>query len=130
MNILIWSYWVHHVSLRQLVMQVMLCPKNIWIRHCQLYFFNSHIILPKSPLRHWQEERYPQILVHPFFFFILVFFHDHSRITGLQGKRGGIFLTPHYHFHPFHRHFDISRAITAESSLLHIASSRNRTGNL
>ena len=90
----------------------------------------SHIILPKSPLRHWQEERYPQILVHPFFFFILVFFHDHSRITGLQGKRGGIFLTPHYHFHPFHRHFDISRAITAESSLLHIASSRNRTGNL
>ena len=25
-------------------------------------------------------------------------------------------LTPHYHFHPFHRHLGISRAITAESS--------------
>ena len=36
---------------------------------------------------------------------------------------GGIFLTPHYHFHPLHRHLDISRAITAESSPLQIASS-------
>ena len=65
-----------------------------------------------------------------FFFSIWVFFHDHSRITGLQGKGEGISLTPHYHFHPLHRHLDISRAITAESSPLHIASSRTRTGNL
>ena len=36
----------------------------------------------------------------------------------------------HYHFHPLHRHLDISRAITAGSSPLHIASSRTRTGNL
>ena len=63
-------------------------------------------------------------------FSILVFFHEHSRITGLQGKGEGISLTPHYHFHPLHRHLDISRAITAESSPLHIASSRTRTGNL
>ena len=35
-----------------------------------------------------------------------------------------------YHFHPLHRHLDISRAITAESSPLHIASSQIRTGNL
>ena len=33
-------------------------------------------------------------------------------------------LTPHYHFHPLHRHLDISWVITAESSPLHIASSR------
>ena len=65
-----------------------------------------------------------------FFFSIWVFFHDHSRITGLQGKGESISLTPHYHFHPLHRHLDISRAITAESSPLHIASSRTRTGNL
>ena len=58
------------------------------------------------------------------------FFDEHSRITGLQGKGEGIPLTPHYHFHPLHRHLDISRAITAGSSLLHIASSRTRTGNL
>ena len=64
------------------------------------------------------------------FFFIWVFFHVHSRITGLQGKGEGISLTPHYHFHSLHRHLDISWAITAESSPLHIPSSRTRTRNL
>ena len=42
-----------------------------------------------------------------FFFFFLsiwVFFHEHSWITGLQGKGEGILLTPHYHFHSLHRH--------------------------
>ena len=64
------------------------------------------------------------------FFSSWVFFHNHSRTTALQGKGEGISLTPHYHFHPLHRHLDISRAITAESSPLHIGSSRTRTGNL
>ena len=75
-----------------------------------------------------------QLITHAalyfFFFSVWVFFHDHSLITGLQGKGEGISLTPHYHFHLLHRHLDISRAITAESSPLHIASSRTRTGNL
>ena len=31
-----------------------------------------------------------------------------------------ISLAFHYHFHPLHRHLDISRVITAESSPLHI----------
>ena len=31
-----------------------------------------------------------------FIFFYWVFFHDHSRITKLQGKADGISLTPHY----------------------------------
>ena len=66
-----------------------------------------------------------------FFSFLLEFFlDDHSRTAGLQGKGEGISLTPHYHFHPLHRHLDISQAITAESSPMHIASSRTRTGNL
>ena len=64
------------------------------------------------------------------FFSMRVFFHEHSRITGLQGKGNGISLTPHYHFHPRHRHLDISQAITAESSPLQRASSQTRTGNL
>ena len=51
-------------------------------------------------------------------------------VTGQQGKGEGIYLTPHYLFHPPHRHLDISRAITTESSPLHIASSRTRTRNL
>ena len=64
------------------------------------------------------------------FFSIWVFFHERSRFTGQQGKGKGIYLTPLYHFHPLHRHLDISRAIAAESSPLHIAGSRTRTGNL
>ena len=63
-------------------------------------------------------------MVAIFFFSIWVFFHQFSRITGLQRKGKEISLTPHYHFHQLHRHLDISRAITAESLPLHIATSR------
>ena len=65
-----------------------------------------------------------------FFFSIWVFFHNHSRNTGLQKKGESISLTPHYHFHSLHRHLDISSAITTESSPLHRSSSWNQTGNL
>ena len=64
-----------------------------------------------------------------FFFSIWVFFHEHSQFTEQQGKGEGICLTPLYNLHPLYRHLDISRAITADSSPLHIASSRTRTGN-
>ena len=63
-------------------------------------------------------------------FFIWVFFHNHSRTKGLQGHEEGISLTPHYHFHPLHRHLDITRATAAESWPLYIGSSRTRTGIL
>ena len=69
-------------------------------------------------------------VVNHLFVSIWLFFHEHSRIKGLQGKGECISLTPHYHFHLLHRHLDISRAITAKSSTLHIASSRSQTGNL
>ena len=55
------------------------------------------------------------------FFSTWVLFHEDSRITGLQKKGEGIPLTPHYHFYPLYRHFDISWVITAESSPLYIA---------
>ena len=72
------------------------------------------------------ENLFRGTFVHSFFVFfsIWVFFHEHSRFTGQQGKGEGIYLTPLYHFHPLHRHLDISQAITAESSPLHIAGSR------
>ena len=59
-----------------------------------------------------------------YIFSIWVFFYAHSRFTGQQGKGEAVYLTPLYHFHLLHRHLDISRAITGESSPLHIASSR------
>ena len=38
-----------------------------------------------------------------------------------QGKGNAISLNPLYHFHPLHRHLEVNQAITAESSLQHIA---------
>ena len=70
------------------------------------------------------------IFIYSFFFSIWVFFHERAPFIGQQGKGKGIYLTPLYHFHPLHRHLDITRKITAESSPLHIARSRTRTGNL
>ena len=65
-----------------------------------------------------------------FFFFYQGFLSRTFTIHGTAGKGEGIYLTPLYHFHPLHWHLGISRAITAESSPLHIAGSRTRTGNL
>ena len=45
------------------------------------------------------------------FFSIWVFFHQHLWITGLRGKREGISLTPHYHFHSLHRHLTMIRVV-------------------
>ena len=44
-------------------------------------------------------------------------------IKKIKMERGEHFLTPNYQFHLLQRHLDISRAITAEKSPLHIASS-------
>ena len=63
------------------------------------------------------------------FFSIWVFLHNHSWITGLHRKWEGISSSPHYHFHPLHRHLRHGREITAESSSLHIPSDRTRTRN-
>ena len=67
---------------------------------------------------------------HVVFFPIWVFFNEHSWLTDQQANGEAISLIPLYHFHLLHRHFDISRVITAESSPLHIARSQTWTGNL
>ena len=51
---------------------------------------------------------------------------QHSRGRG----RAFFYLLTTTSTHPLHRHLDISWAITAESSPLHIASSQTRTRNL
>ena len=61
-------------------------------------------------------------ITNHFFFSILVFFHEHSRLTWQQGKGKGICLIPLYHFHTLQRQLEISQVITAESSPLYIAS--------
>ena len=59
----------------------------------------------------------------------LIFYFISGTVWTQQGKRECIYLTPLYHFHPLHKHLDISQTITAESSTLYKASSRNQTGN-
>ena len=63
------------------------------------------------------------------FFYIWVFFHEHSQFTGQQEKGEAICLTGLYHFYPLCRHLNISRVTKAETSLLLIACSRSRTRN-
>ena len=64
-----------------------------------------------------------------FFFLSRISFTNINDFQDSIGKGEAISLIPLQHFYPLHRHSDISRAITAESSPLHIASSRTRTGN-
>ena len=65
-------------------------------------------------------------------FFPTCFFFFFTNIHHSQNSKGNgdvIFLTPLYHFHPLHRHLDISLAITGGNSLLHRVSGRTRIGN-
>ena len=96
-------------------------------------FFTGEEVLPPGQRRVIKQAKFAYSLffiIIIIFFSIWIFFHEHSRITRLQRNGEGISLTPHYYFNPLHRHLDISWAITAESSPLHIASSRTQTGNL
>ena len=71
------------------------------------------------------------IITEAIFFSIWVFFHEHSGFTRQQGKVSlSISSTAFYHFHLLHRHLDISRAVTAERSPMHISSSWTWTRNI
>ena len=105
---------------------------KIWnYRKLNIYFIKAYqgieIFHPKHyPLNILKIRRDFQTV---FLFAVWVFFHEHSGFTWQQGKGEGIYLTPLYNFHPLNRHLDITRVITAESSPLHITSSRTRIGN-
>ena len=128
----------HHYT-RHILYLVYLCPclsLDLFMSYqCHLFFIFSHIlivIIHITPIKHMHLFYCTFFGIFPiiFDFFFYLDFLSHSRITGLQGNREGISLTPHYHFHPLQKHLDIGRAITAGSSALHIASSRTRTGIL
>ena len=76
----------------------------------QFFSFLLHIGKKPSKVRHLTDKYDPfhteksWWIFFFFFFYIWVSFHDHSRITGLQGKGEGISLTSHYHFHLPYRH--------------------------
>ena len=65
------------------------------------------------------------------FFFLSGFsFSNIHESRDCKGKWEGISLTPHCNFHPLHRNLEISRVITANSSLLHTDCTRTRTANV
>ena len=53
-----------------------------------------------------------------------------TNIHESQGCRRKDRATPHYHFHPLHRHLNIGWVIIEDSSLFHIASRWTQIGNL
>ena len=56
-------------------------------------------------ISHTQTHTGPSRLTHPYkYIFIWVFFHNHPRFTGLQGKGEDLSLTTHYHFQLLHRY--------------------------
>ena len=110
-----------------IVERIYFSPKN-GIYHLDINIYISHT--PCFDVRSLVERVVFRSVYSLPFFSIWAFFHEHSRITGMQGNGEDISLSPHYHFHPLHRHSDISRAIAAGSSPLQIASSPTQVGNL
>ena len=113
-----------------LVYGTIFCYENYIMENCttisiarQIYTYINFIMIFQAKLLNSKNKNESSF----FFSFIWVFFHEHLRITGQQGKDEVISLTPLYHIHPPHRRLDISRAIAAGSSPLGIASSRTRT---
>ena len=73
---------------------------------CKLYAIQNYIIY-----LHLEQQ---------IVFSIQVFYHQHSRSTGQQGKGEATSLTHLYHFRLLHRHLGISLAIIVQSSPLSI----------
>ena len=71
-------------------------------------------------MKYWKNDVF-------LFFFCLDFLSRTFTIHRTEGGGGGYLFNSSL---PLHGHLDISRAIAAESSPLHIAGSRTRTGNL
>ena len=78
---------------------------------------------PKIILPYVQELPHLPRLLPPnfpplstFFLSFWLYFHEHSRFTGQQGKGEPISLTCLYYFQPLQRHLDISWEIIAEKN--------------
>ena len=110
----------------------LICSANQWTGFCIIG--TSVMKDSRRSSSTYTESLFLHVVKHNllflFFFSIWLFFHEYSRFTGQQVKGEAISLYPFYHFHPLHRHLDISWVIAAESSPLRIAGSRNRTWSL
>ena len=84
------------------------------IKEGSFYFIKKIYLFHKKNKVHFLNS-----FVSKKFFFLSGF--PFTTIHESNDCRGRGMASPHYHFHPLHRHLDISQVITAGSSPLHIA---------
>ena len=97
----------------------------------QSYSFHCSWVITLPPSTQIGTNETPQLVnkkcytqVRPVIFFLVLGFPSWPFTNHrTAGEWEGISLSPHYKFHCLHRHLDISRAITAESSPPYIACS-------
>ena len=97
--------------------QIIICSKNI------------HVIAKTLYVEHTSNLFGCRKLIQTHKFFYLGFLSQTFTIHRTAGKGEAFSLSSLHPIHPLQRHLDISEAIAAESSPLHIASSRTRIGN-
>ena len=93
------------------------CLTGFWVCLCRGLILKANVKLDHE-IGLVEQSMQQSLLFCLIFFSIRLFFYDHSRISGLQGKGECVSLTPHYHFYPFQRHSGISRVIAAEGTHL------------
>ena len=106
--------------------------KNVLLERLHGFYMRHATLLKKILLHRCFPVNFVKFLIIPFLCNASFFLTGLSitNIHDLQDSWGRRRVTPPYHFHLLDRHLDISWTITAESSPLHIARSRTRTGNL
>ena len=109
-----------HEKLFTLLARERLCTLFIREELCVLGSFMKGC-LPFSPVKDFVRSLLKEV------FFFLDFLSWTFTVYRLAGKGETISLIHLYHIQPLPRHLGISWAITAESSLLHIAINRART---
>ena len=103
--------WILHERLRTLFTGERLCVLKSFMKG----------FVPFSPVKDFVRNLLKEV------FFFLDFLSWTFTVYRIGGKRETISLIHLYHIQPDPRHLGISWAITAESSLLHIAINRART---
>ena len=105
------------------------------------HFASFHLWWKENLIKHQKVSRYYEndcsFLALPFqttananFFSNWVFLLYDIRDYQDSRERRSLYLIPLYHIHPLHEHLHLSRAITAESSHLNMASGQTLTRNV
>ena len=108
----------------------LICSANRWTGFC---IIGSSAMKDSRCSLSTYESLFLHVVKHNLLF--LSFFLSGFSFTNIHDSqdsrwKGRLLLSPFYHFHPLHRHLDISWVIAAETPPLRIAGSRNWTWKL